>query len=135
LNITAMFSGSSCLNSEEPSHLTAAYFDEDENRIVISSLTERGFDGLVKELKQFDFDISPEPQIRIHSSMLVTAKRILKKRIILYPYQKFFFPEATPGQKNELAKNNMFLQSVLPAINSGTVSNIRSLGKQVWTKH
>lgn len=114
----------------EPPHLAAAYFDENENRMVLSSMTETGFDGLVKELKQFGFDISAEPQIRVHPSMLVTSERILKKRIILYPYEKLFFPEATPGQKNELAKINEFLQSVMPAINAGTTLNIEALARE-----
>jgi hypothetical protein len=114
----------------EPPHLTAAYFDENENRMVLSSMTERGFDGLVKELNQFGFDISPEPQIRVHPSMFVTSERILKKRIILHPYEKLFFPEATQEQKNELAKINKFLQSVLPAINAGTVLNIEALARE-----
>jgi hypothetical protein len=110
---------------EEPPHLTAAYFDEMENRLVVSSMTQKGFDGLVKKLKQFDFDISAEPQIRIHPSMLVAAERILKKRLT----ENLFSLESTPEQKKELEKINKFLQSVLPAINAGTELNIEALAR------
>lgn len=115
---------------EEPPHLAAAYFDESENRLVISSMTERGFDALVEKLKQFDFDISTEPQIRIHPSMYATAEKILKKRITLHPFENLFSPESTPEQRKEMEKLNKFLQSVLPAINNGTNLDIEALARE-----
>jgi hypothetical protein len=62
--------------------------------------------------------------------MLVTAERILKKRLTLNPYEKLFTPASSPQQKAELDKMNRFLQSVLPAINSGKAINIQALAME-----
>jgi hypothetical protein len=114
---------------DKPPHFAAAYFDEEKNQFVISSMTERSFVKLTEKLNDCGLDISPEPQVRIHPSMLTTSEQILKKKLTLNPYEQLFVPESTPAQKAELEKINTFLQSVLPAINSGRNINIEALAR------
>ena len=115
---------------DKPPHLTEAFFDENESSMVVSAMTEKGFDGMVKKLLEVGFDIDPEPQVRIHPSMLLTAERILKKRIRFNPYESLFTPESTPEQQDGLARLNKFLQSVLPLINEGTPFDIKALARE-----
>ena len=115
---------------DEPPHLAAAYFDEAEKRLVVTSITDKGFSGLTQMMNRHGLDFPTEPQIRIHLSMLVTAERILKKKISLNPYERLFTPESTPQEKAEIEKLNRFLRSVLPAINAGKKPDIKVLAKE-----
>jgi hypothetical protein len=114
---------------EEPPHLAAAYFDEGEKLLVVSAMTDRGFSGITRTMNKHGLDFPPEPQVRIHPSMLVTAESILRKKIILNSYENLFTPESTPQEKAEFEKLNRFFQSVLPAINAGEEPDIKALAK------
>jgi hypothetical protein len=110
-------------------HLTAAYFDEKEKVLAISSMTERGFFKLAKKLIDSGLDIFPEPQIRIHLAMLSTCEDILNKEIEFNPYEDLFIQESSPEEEAEFDKINAFMQSVLPAINEGKIPNIEALAR------
>ena len=115
---------------DKPPHLAAAYYNEDEKLLSFTSMTDRGFSAHTRKMNKHGFDLSLEPQIRIHPSMLITAERILKKKLDLNPYEKLFTPESTSQAKAELEKLNRFLQSVLPLINAGKKPDIKALAKE-----
>ena len=115
---------------DEPPHLAAAYYHEVEKLLSLTSMTDRSFSALTKKMNEHGFDLPLEPQIRIHPSMLVTAERILKKKLDFNPYEKLFTPETTPQAKAEIEKINRLLQSVLPVINAGKKPDIKALAKE-----
>lgn len=115
---------------EEPPHLAVAYYDEGEGLLVATSTTERSFDALTQKLNQHGIGISPEPGIRVHPTMLVTAEKILRKEIQLNPYDELFTGESSPEAKAELDKLNVFLGLALPSINEGKKPDVEALARQ-----
>jgi len=111
-------------------HFAVAYYDEGEAVLMLTSMTERGFDALTQKLNGDGFGLPAEPQIRVHPSMLVTAERIFNAKLELNPYEKLFTTESSPEVKEELEKMNLFLQLALPAINAGRKLDIEALAKQ-----
>ena len=115
---------------DKPPHFAAAYYHEEKKLLSRTSMTDRSFSALTKKMNEHGFDLPLEPQIRIHPSMLVTAERILKKKLDFNPYEKLFTPETTPQAKAEIEKINRLLQSVLPVINAGKKPDIKALAKE-----
>jgi len=76
-------------------------------------------------MNEHGFGLAPEPQIRIHPSMLFTAEKILKKKLARDQYENLFTPETSPQAKAEIEKINLFLQYVMPLINAGKKPNIQ----------
>ena len=111
-------------------HFAVAYFDEEEAVLMITSMTERGFDALTQKLNDYDLGLPGESQIRIHPTMLVTAERIFNRKLELNPYEKLFTTESSPEVKQEFEKMNLFLQLALPAINAGKKPDVESLARQ-----
>lgn len=111
-------------------HFAVAYYDEGEAVLMLTSMTERGFDALTQKFNDYGFGLPAEPQIRIHPTMLVTAERIFNTKIELNPYGKLFTTESSPQVKEELEKMNLFLQLALPAINAGKRPDVEALAKQ-----
>ena len=115
---------------DEPPHFAAAYYDEKEKFLTLTSMTDRSFGALTQKLNECGFNLPGKSQIRIHPTMLVTAERILRKKLELNRYEKLFTPETSPDAKEEVEKLNLFLQSVLPAINAGQNPDIEALAKE-----
>lgn len=111
-------------------HFAVAYYDEGEAVLMLTSMTERGFDALTQKLNDYGLDLPAEPQIRVHPSMLVTAEGIFNTKIELNPYGKLFTTKSSPEVKKEIEKMNLFLQLALPAINAGKKPDVEALAKQ-----
>jgi hypothetical protein len=111
-------------------HFAVAYYDEGEAVLMLTSMTERGFDALVQKLNDYGLDLLAEPQIRVHPTMLVTAEGIFNTKLELNPYGKHFSTDSSPEVKEEIEKMNLFLQLALPAINAGKKPDIEALAKQ-----
>src|SRR5690606_6991403 len=111
-------------------HFAVAYYDEGEAVLMLTSMTERGFDALTQKLNDYGFGLPTEPQIRVHPAMLVTAERIFNRKLEVNPYEKLFTTESSPEVKEELEKMNHFLQLALPAINAGKKPDVEALAKQ-----
>jgi hypothetical protein len=111
-------------------HFAVAYYDEGEAVLMLTSMTERGFNALTRTLNDYGFGLPAEPQIRVHPTMLVTAERIFNTKLELNPYGRLFTAESSPVVKEELEKMNLFLQLALPAINAGKKPDIEALAKQ-----
>lgn len=111
-------------------HLAVAYIDEKRKQLLVTAMTERGFKGIVKALGKSDIFIDEDPQIRVHPGMLATAEAILKRKIVLNPYDKLFTVKSSPQARRDVDKMNQFLQSVLPAINSGKEIDIERFARE-----
>lgn len=111
-------------------HFAVAYYDEGEAVLMLTSMTERGFDALTQKLNGYGLGLPTESQIHIHPTMLVTAERIFNRKLELNPYEKLFTAESSPEVKEELEKMNHFLQLALPAINAGKKPDVEALAKQ-----
>lgn len=111
-------------------HYANAYFDESKKIIVLSAMTDRGFRALADGINAFGYNFPDEPVIRVNNSMLVTAKDILKKELILNEYDGLFQIESSEEVQGELDKLNAFIAMVLPDINCGRKPDIGSLAKK-----
>lgn len=111
-------------------HFAVAFYDEEQAILMLTSMTERGFDALTRKLNDYGLGFPTESQIRIHPTMLVTAERIFNRKLELNPYEKLFTTESSPEAKEEIEKMNLFLQLALPAINAGKKPDIAALAKQ-----
>jgi len=114
----------------EPPHFAQAYFDEIEKIIILSASTDRGFEALVNGINQYGYSFSKEPFIRVNISMIITAKDILKKEIILNEYDNLFQQETSKESQEEIDKLNAFMALILPDINAGRKPDIEGLAKK-----
>jgi hypothetical protein len=102
-------------------HHAAAYYDEPTNLLAVTAMTDKGFDGLVQALNSSGVDVDEEAQIRIHLSMLLTAGEILKRKIEVNPFEKFFEVDSTVDDQEHQEKIHHFLELLVPEINEGRV--------------
>jgi hypothetical protein len=113
-----------------PPHFSQAYFKKAERTVVLSAMTDRGFQALVEGFNAYGHVFSDEPDIRIHLTMVTTASDILRKKINLLPYEHLFDKESTPAQKEAIDKLNDLLKVALPEINAGLQPDIKALAKK-----
>jgi len=112
--------------SEMP-HFAQAYFDEKKKVLLLSSMTDRGFEALAESLNEFGYSFSTDPFIRVNPSMITTASDILKKKIKLNEYDHLFEIEQSSSNKEDIEKLNLLLKLALPDINAGRKPNIEEL--------
>ena len=111
-------------------HFAVAYYDEGEAILMLTSMTDRGFDALTEKLYDHGVRLPDEAHIRVHPTMLATAELILNRKLELNPYEKLFNIKQSPQVTQEIEKLNVFLQLVLPAINAGKNPDVEALAKQ-----
>lgn len=114
----------------EPPHFAEAYYDEKRSSLVLTALTDRGFEALAGLLKQKGFAVSDEPQVRVSPAMITTAERILRRKIRINPYEGLFEKKISGETAAELDSVNHLLQLALPYVNSGREPDIESLARQ-----
>ena len=114
----------------EPPHFAAAYYDENKKKLLLTSLTDRGFQALVNKLNNHRLDLPNEPDIRVHFPMLLTIRDILGKEQYLNPYEKLFEVKSSIVEKHTLDKLNRLLSLALPFINSGRELDVDALAKE-----
>ncbi|NQU81367.1 MAG: hypothetical protein HQ543_07590 [Bacteroidetes bacterium] len=108
----------------EHPHFSTAFFDEKEKKLVLSAMTDRGFDALVNAFHDYGYTYPKEPFIRTHPSMIVTAAKIMNKEIKLNEYDNLFTIEPSAEDKEFTDKFNVFAGLVLPDINAGREPDI-----------
>src|SRR5690606_16963261 len=64
-------------------HYATGYYHEGAGQLLLTAMTDRGYSALVAQLNDGGLDLPDDPEVRIHVSMLKTAKDILKKDISL----------------------------------------------------
>jgi hypothetical protein len=108
-------------------HFAAAYYAENENRLLLTALTDRGYEAVVRALISHAFNISLEPDIRLHLPMMICINEILGKELHLNPYEEIFERKSTPVEQGNMDKLNRLLSLALPFINSGQEPDIAAL--------
>ena len=112
----------------EHPHFANAYYDEQKKIILLTAMTGRGFQELVSAINKYGYDFPDEPFLRVNTSMLVTAKDILKKKeLTLNEYEQLFQIESPPEDKEAIDKLNVFMSLILPDINAGREPDIELL--------
>jgi hypothetical protein len=109
-------------------HYACVYYDEQEQEITLSAMTDLGYDSLVKELHHMGIEAPAEPDIRLHPSMKSAIKEITGKDPELPPFENYFSQE--PAEKvnsPELDALNAFLAELMPAINSKAKIDLEDL--------
>jgi hypothetical protein len=111
-------------------HFACAYYDENKKIILLTSMTDRGFRALVKNLNEYGYDFFKEPSLRLNLSIMTTASDILKKKIILNEYEHLFTKETSPEEQKSMDKINEFIGLILPDINAGRKPDILKFASQ-----
>lgn len=113
-----------------PPHFSEAYYDENENTLLLSAMTDRGFTELTGAIRDCGLDIPPDADIRVSPAMVSTASEILGRKIDLLTYSGLF-KEDVPVEKQEgLDRLNRLIELALPAINAGVQPDIRSIAEK-----
>lgn len=111
-------------------HFAQFYFDKHRHKLLLSAMTDRGFLKLTETLTAMGFPVNPEPDLRLHLTMLHTAEKILRKKIVLNPYSSLFAEKTSPARQQELDKLNETIALMLPDINAGRQPDLQSLARK-----
>jgi len=111
-------------------HYSTAYHNKNNCSILLSSMTDRGFQQLVGRLNSYGFRFSPDAETRVNQSMVITAGEILKRKIELNTYEQRFGTKTSEKEQEELDQTNNLLQMMLPAINAGQTPDFESIALQ-----
>jgi hypothetical protein len=109
-------------------HYACVYFDEQQEEMTLSAMTDFGYENLLSELTSLGIDAPAEPNIRLHISMKSAVQEITGRDPELLPFESFFSQEPAESEKSpELDALNEFLSELMPAINSKTDFNLDEL--------
>ncbi len=114
----------------EPPHFAAAYYSEKENTLLLTALTDRGYEALTQALLRHSLKISAEPDIRVHLPMIICIKDMLGKELQLNPYEELFNIKSTPQEQANMDRLNHLLSLALPYINAGQKPDVIALAKE-----
>lgn len=112
-------------------HFATAYYNEDDDSVFLSALTDYGYREFAKALKNYSIELPKEPEVRIHLPMISLIQEILKKEVTFHPYDELFEPTTSPIEDEALEKLNQLMALALPVINSGKTPDILALAKKV----
>lgn len=107
-------------------HFAIAYYDEGQKELMLSALTDRGYEALATQLRLCGFNTA-EADVRVRQNMLSVASEILKKEIDLNPYEDLFKVDPDPQHEAQLDSINRVLQLALPYVNSDKQPDINAL--------
>lgn len=111
-------------------HNAEAYFDEENETLLLTALTDYGYAEMAMALNQYGFDLPRDPEIRVHFSMLRFIDTLLKREIVLNPYSKLFEVESSKESNDDVDGINKFMELALPFINSDEEFDVEALAKQ-----
>ncbi len=111
-------------------HFSTVYYNEKSKVLSLSSLTDRGFNALVRRLNEHGYNLSYEPDIRVNMSMLTTAKKILRKDIRLNEYESLFTAEPSAEDKIFISRLNRMMKMALQDINAGREPDIETMAEK-----
>lgn len=88
--------------------------------LFTSAVTDKGFTAITSLLNKHGIPVNSNPDIHVHLGMLITMNTILKKHIEPVPYEKYFIPEKTPEEKDQMARLNHIMNLLIVHVNNGT---------------
>jgi hypothetical protein len=109
--------------SEHP-HFAQAFYDESIGVMQVSASTDEGFRVITDQFNKLGYPMSSESDIRVTTPMVITASKILRKKINLLRYESLFTEKTTPEQQESLDGINRFLSLILKDVNEGKVPDI-----------
>lgn len=116
---------------ESSPHFSVAYYDEKEQTIQATALTEKGFERLVDALNKYDLNIDKVADIYLRPSMHATAEEILKRKIELMPLELLFESENEEELDEELQKLNDLIEIAVPAVNAGEEPDLEAIAAKL----
>jgi hypothetical protein len=90
----------------------------------VSALTDEGFRVITEQFNKLGYPMSSESDIRVTTTMVITASKILRRKINLIRYESLFAEKTTPEQQEPLAGMNRFLGLIMKDVNEGKVPDI-----------
>lgn len=114
----------------EPPHFGEVYYEEASGELLLSALTDRGYQELSAILNTYGIEAPQEPDIRLHLPMMHVIEKIFKRKLQLNPYAGLFDTPASPESEAAMSRLNRFMDLVLPYINSGRQPDVAALSKE-----
>ena len=111
-------------------HFCSCYFSSQEQRLIVGSLTERGYNKLVGTLAELGFVLPAVPEIRVTAGGLLAAEKVLRKKIILNPYEQKFSPKPAPDSFAQPDDLKRFTELLIPYLNSEAEFDLERLAQQ-----
>lgn len=115
----------------EPPHYAIAYYDESQRVFLLHAMTESGFISLLNALIQCGIPVPKEAHLRVHLSMLQTAKNILKRRVSIDSHAYLFEKEGSFEDAQLTRKMNALMDRIIPILNSGKKPDLKKLSKEL----
>jgi len=116
---------------EASPHFAVAYYNEKDQTIQATALTEKGFESLVDALGKFGINLDKNADIYLGPSMHNTAQEILKRDIELMPLELLFEQENEEEMDEELKKLNELAGLAVAAITAEKEPDLEALAAQV----
>jgi hypothetical protein len=115
--------------SEFP-HFSTAYYDEKEQLLCLTAMTDRGYDNLVDVFNDCGYKLPYNPDLRVNMAMLNTVQEILRKKIKLNHYETLFEVTRPDDETVQIDNLNKMLAAILPDLNAGIKPDIKNLAQQ-----
>ncbi len=115
--------------SEFP-HYAIAYFEETENILRLSALTEIGYRQLIVHLNKLGLDLPDDPDFRVNVSMRQAGRDILNRDFLDNEYEKLFSKEESHAEKQTIAKINRVMDLLVPDINAKRTPNLEEIARK-----
>ncbi|MFT3949942.1 MAG: hypothetical protein QM763_23455 [Agriterribacter sp.] len=111
-------------------HYAQFYYDSQKKLLRLKAMTNKGFAKLTEKMNAAGIPVSPEPDMSVTPTMLNTAEKILKKKIMLDEYVSLFEEEENPTDKEGVDKLNALVQLIVPYLNAGKEPDISMLARK-----
>lgn len=111
-------------------HFAVAYYDEPEQLLSLTAVTERGFDALLEQFNKLGFNLTNDPDVRVNPNMLMMTEEILNKEVRLFDYERLFKADPEPEEQESMDKLNQAMNMALPAINAGKEPDYRAIAQE-----
>lgn len=111
-------------------HFAVAYYDDLERLLVLTAMTDRGFEFLSSALNQQGYAVPEYPEIRVQTSTVHFTSKVVGREIAVNPYERYFSTPADPAVDEQLKKINTLLGLALPDINEGREPDVAALARE-----
>jgi hypothetical protein len=102
---------------DRPPHFAACFYHKKKNRLILSAMTDRGYEKLIEQFSKMGYELPASAENRVTLTMLYTVKEVLGRDIQINPYEKSF-SEPENQHSEELEKINIFLKFLMDAHNA-----------------
>ncbi|HDT12310.1 MAG TPA: hypothetical protein ENO01_01490 [Candidatus Marinimicrobia bacterium] len=108
----------------------AAYYSKNEKSIMLTAMTDYGFDKLTDYFEELGYELPFEDMERVSPGILHVIEEILGWKINFIPYEKNFEKKENNISKTDQKKINKFINKLIEDLNSGVDSDIGLYAEQ-----